>query len=58
MIYVFDVGSSEVEEDMRDYKACITNLANYSKNALVFLLIHKMDTIIENERKKVFDRKK
>jgi Ras-related GTP-binding protein A/B len=58
LIYVFDVESSELEEDMRDYKACIQNLANYSKNAYVFVLIHKMDRINEGDRKKVFEKKK
>jgi len=38
---------------MRDYKACIQNLNVFSKNANIFVLIHKMDKISEGERKKV-----
>ena len=38
---------------MKDYQACILNLVNYSKNASIFVLIHKLDRINESERKKV-----
>ena len=38
---------------MRDYKACIQNLNTFSKNANIFVLIHKMDKISDNEKEKV-----
>jgi len=53
LIYVFDVESDKIEEDMRDYKACIQNLNTFSKNANIFVLIHKMDKISDNEKEKV-----
>ncbi len=39
---------------MRDYKACIQNLNTFSKNANIFVLIHKMDKISDNEKEKVY----
>ena len=37
---------------MRDYKACIQNLNTFSKNANIFVLIHKMDKISDSEKEK------
>lgn len=34
------------------------NLSTYSKNANIFVLIHKMDKIKESERKSVFESRK
>jgi len=58
LIYVFDVESEKTEEDMRDYKACIQNLNTFSKNANIFVLIHKMDKISDSEKEKIFEGKK
>lgn len=58
LIYVFDVESDKNEDDMRDYKLCVQNLATYSKGANIFVLIHKMDKINEIDRKKVFEKKR
>lgn len=38
---------------MKDYKACIQNLNTFSKNANIFVLIHKMDKISDSEKEKV-----
>jgi Ras-related GTP-binding protein A/B len=43
---------------MRDYMQAITNLAQFSKNANIFILIHKLDKIPETERSKVFEQRK
>eukprot|EP00331_Platyophrya_macrostoma_P020134 CAMPEP_0176463668 /NCGR_PEP_ID=MMETSP0127-20121128/36036_1 /TAXON_ID=938130 /ORGANISM="Platyophrya macrostoma, Strain WH" /LENGTH=306 /DNA_ID=CAMNT_0017855893 /DNA_START=51 /DNA_END=971 /DNA_ORIENTATION=- len=58
LIYVFDVESEQLEDDMADYKTCVQNLVNYSKNANIFVLIHKMDKIADTEKAKVFEKKK
>lgn len=59
MIYVFDVENQGelYEEDLRDFKQSIMNLSNFSKNANVFTLIHKMDKIKSTEREFIFDQK-
>jgi GTPase Era involved in 16S rRNA processing len=65
LIYVFDV-EKEVkyfeylqgvpyDEELRDYKSTITNLSAYSRNAIVFVLIHKIDKIKDSEKSFVFD---
>lgn len=41
---------NKFEEDMRDYRQCIQNLANYSKNANLFILIHKFDKIRDQDK--------
>lgn len=43
---------------MRDYMQAITNLGQFSKNANIFILIHKLDKIHETERAKVFEQRK
>lgn len=74
LIYVFDVEKDGVElevenhieliffwekqKDMNDYMTCIKNLGIYSKNAHIFILIHKMDKLKENVKEAVFDKKK
>jgi len=58
LIYVFDVNKAEFEYDMNDYKTSIMNLSTYSKNANIFVLIHKMDKIKESERHIVFEKRK
>lgn len=44
--------------DLHDYRTSIMNLSTYSKNANIFVLIHKMDKIKESERKSVFESRK
>ena len=43
---------------MKNYESSIQALAEFSKDAKVFVLIHKMDTIPEHEKAKVFEEKK
>lgn len=57
LIYVFDIESREVKKDMGYYQSCLDALAQNSKNAKIFCLIHKMDLIPEDQRKKVFEQK-
>jgi hypothetical protein len=57
---VFDVESEgeNLEMDMSNYKECIKNLGIYSKSANIFILIHKMDKIMDSEKTAVFENKK
>ena len=59
LIYVFDVENEgkAYDDDVRDYKLCIQNLQNYSTDSKVFVLIHKLDKIRENDREATFNRK-
>lgn len=43
---------------MSDYQTCIKNLTIYSKNANIFILIHKMDKVKETVKEAIFDKKK
>lgn len=55
LIYVFDIGSKEVPKDMDTFKRCLDNLQEFSPNAKVFVLLHKMDLVRVDRREQVFD---
>jgi len=54
LIYVFDVESRDVEKDMHYYSACLEAILQYSKNAKIYCLFHKMDLVKEENREKIF----
>lgn len=54
LIYVFDVESNEVEKDLQRYEACLAAIRENSEGAKVFVLVHKMDLVPEDQRPKVF----
>jgi len=56
LIYVFDIESNERKKDLENFNNCLDAIKQNSKNAHVFCLIHKMDTVQkEDERLKVFE---
>jgi len=60
LIYVFDLVSSDPGEWGRDveyYKGCLAALQEYSPQAQVFCLLHKMDKIPASERLSVYNAK-
>lgn len=57
MIYVFDVESREMAKDLEYYRDCLDGLSQFSKDASIFLLVHKMDLVRESERSTIFQRK-
>ncbi|KAK3328162.1 Gtr1/RagA G protein conserved region-domain-containing protein [Cercophora scortea] len=57
LIYVFDIESRDVERDLATYVNIISALVQYSREAKVFVLIHKMDLIQPMTREEVFDRR-
>jgi len=57
LIYVFDVESRELEKDMHYYQSCLEAIMNYSENAKVFCLVHKMDLIQEDQRDLMFEER-
>ncbi|SPO19879.1 related to GTR1 - GTP-binding protein [Ustilago trichophora] len=62
LIYVFDLvgaeggeeGQTEWERDLRYYKDCISALYQYSPDAQVFCLLHKMDLVDKSRRAAVY----
>ncbi|KAM7214848.1 Gtr1/RagA G protein conserved region domain containing protein [Rhypophila decipiens] len=55
LIYVFDIESRDVERDLATYVNIISALVQYSREAKVFVLIHKMDLIQPMMREDVFE---
>lgn len=57
MVYVFNVEAAQsMIEDLKYYRECLEGLQQYSPNAAVFLLVHKMD--LARERNTMFEKKK
>ncbi|POS88425.1 hypothetical protein EPUL_000171 [Erysiphe pulchra] len=54
LIYVFDVESRDFERDLLTYRSIITALSQFSPTASIYILIHKMDLIIPNQRDNIF----
>lgn len=57
MIYVFDVETREMTKDLEYYRDCLDGLKQYSPEAVVFLLVHKMD-LVRGPKNVAFDKKK
>ncbi|KAK1835725.1 Gtr1/RagA G protein conserved region-domain-containing protein [Podospora conica] len=57
LIYVFDIESRDVDRDLATYVNIISALGQYSREAKVFVLIHKMDLIQPDNREAVFDQR-
>ncbi|EKV12105.1 Small monomeric GTPase (Gtr1), putative [Penicillium digitatum] len=57
LIYVFDIESREVERDLDTYHAIIEALREFSPNAYVFCLVHKMDLIQAEHRQRIYDER-
>jgi len=57
LIYVFDIESRDIENQVATYISIMTALAQYSPGAKVFILIHKMDLIQPNSREAVFEER-
>jgi len=53
LIFVFDIKSETAREDLADYSTAIELLAQYSRNAKVFVLLHKMDLVVKDQREAV-----
>lgn len=54
LIYVFDVESREFEKDVHYYQSCLEAILNFSPDAKIFCLIHKMDLVQEDQRDSIF----
>ena len=47
---MFDIESQHLEKDLAYYEGCLEAIAQNSDDATVFVLIHKMDLVPEQER--------
>ncbi|KAG6814592.1 hypothetical protein H0H92_000121 [Tricholoma furcatifolium] len=56
MIYVFDIESQGTTKDLEYYRDCIEGLRQFSPEAVVFLLVHKMDLAADPQS--AFDKKR
>lgn len=54
LIHVFDVQSHEVQKDISTFVQCLKYLQEFSPNARVFILVHKMDLVNHEKRAQVF----
>ena len=54
LIYVFDIESSDAQKDNDHFTGCLEAIAANSKDASIFVLVHKMDLVPEEARERVF----
>jgi Ras-related GTP-binding protein A/B len=57
LIYVFDIESRDVERDLDTYNSIIAALHEFSPNAFVFCLIHKLDLIHAEHRERIYEER-
>merc|ERR1712156_1233121 len=57
LIYVFDVESRELENDIHYYQSCLEAILQSSPKAKIFCLIHKMDLVEEDQRDLIFNER-
>lgn len=57
LIYVFDIESRDFDRDLLTYRSIVSALAQFSQTASIYILIHKMDLVVPNQREDIyFDR--
>ncbi|QLG72220.1 hypothetical protein HG535_0C05740 [Zygotorulaspora mrakii] len=54
LIHVFDVESQEVIKDIEIFTRALKQLKNYSPDAKIFVLLHKMDLVQIDKREELF----
>ncbi|RKO96436.1 hypothetical protein CXG81DRAFT_27231 [Caulochytrium protostelioides] len=54
LIYVFDIESRELSKDLQYYQSILEAIADHSRNARVFCLLHKMDLVPADLRAALF----
>ena len=57
LIYVFDIESREFENDLETYRAIIEALKEFSPQAHVFCLVHKLDLIHAEHRQAILEER-
>mmetsp|Transcript_5481 Transcript_5481/g.15465 ORF Transcript_5481/g.15465 Transcript_5481/m.15465 type:complete len:313 (-) Transcript_5481:32-970(-) len=57
LIYVFDVESKEYKKDLQYYRDSVEALQEHSPETKIFVLIHKMDLLPEDQGDKIFKKR-
>jgi Ras-related GTP-binding protein A/B len=57
LIYVFDIESRAVDQDLETYSQVVKALKEFSPNAHVFCLIHKMDLVQHEHRERLYEER-
>jgi hypothetical protein len=57
LIYVFEVSAHDAAKDAAYYRDCLDALQKYSSEAVVFLLVHKMDLVAGGDRAALLERR-
>lgn len=57
LVYVFDIESRELERDLDTYSSIIAALQEFSPNAHIFCLVHKLDLIQAEHRQRICDER-
>ncbi|KAI1615553.1 Gtr1/RagA G protein conserved region-domain-containing protein [Exophiala viscosa] len=57
LIYVFDIESRAVDQDLETYSQVIKALKEFSPSAHVFCLIHKMDLVQNEHRERIYEER-
>ena len=54
LIYVFDVDSGDLENDIALFDQVVEAIEQSSPDASIFILLHKMDLLAEEDRESFF----
>jgi Ras-related GTP-binding protein A/B len=57
LIYVFDVDSGDLENDITLFDQVVEAMEQNSPDASIFILIHKMDLLAEEDRESSFQER-
>ncbi|KAH8590944.1 Gtr1/RagA G protein conserved region-domain-containing protein [Bisporella sp. PMI_857] len=57
LIYVFDIESRDFDRDLLTYRSIIGALGQFSSTANVYILVHKMDLVIPDQRENIFNER-
>lgn len=57
LIYVFDIESRAVDQDLETYSQVVKALKEYSPHAHIFCLIHKMDLVQNEHRERIYEER-
>eukprot|EP01084_Bolivina_argentea_P288531 495230_1 len=58
VIYVFDIESNDLDKDLSQYTGVLEAIEENSPDARIFVLIHKMDLVSEEDREFCFEERK
>jgi Ras-related GTP-binding protein A/B len=58
LIYVFDIESDSPEKDFDHFCGVLEAMEENSPDARIFVLIHKMDLVAEEDRESIFEDRK